>query len=99
MDNACNMHPARVIVLVLGLAVFIFGIYLLFFEAGLDRWVSIGILTAGVVILIGLVIMSFASSAPKDVEHGGTHHEHHEREVVRDRGPGGGVVEERRYRR
>lgn len=88
------------IALVLGLAVFVFGIYLLFFEAGLDRWVSIGIVTAGVVILIGLVIMSFASSAPKDEMGHDTHHEHHEREVVREpRGPGGGVVEERRYRR
>lgn len=89
------MHPVRGIVLVIGIAVFIFGVYLLFFEAGLDRWISIGILTAGIVIFLGIILMGFAGGAPEDRPR-----ETREREVIREpRGPGGGYAHERRYKR
>jgi hypothetical protein len=92
------MHPARGIIMVLGLAIFIAGVYFLFFEAGLDRWISIGILTAGIVIFVGILLMGFAGGASED-----RHTEVHDREIVREprretRTSGSGAAEERRYR-
>lgn len=60
------MTPIRVLLMALGLTVFVVGAYLVFFEAGLDRWLSIGILTAGIVLFVGLLLMSFASGTPAD---------------------------------
>lgn len=79
------MSPLRMIFMALGIAIFIFGVYLFFFEAGLEQWISIGILTAGVIIFIGLLVMGFASGAPRDEPA-----EVHDREVVREREPAGG---------
>lgn len=82
-----GMSPLRMIFMALGIAIFIFGVYLFFFEAGLEQWVSIGILTAGVIIFVGLLVMGFASGAPRDEPAG---REVHDKEVVRDREPAGG---------
>lgn len=49
-----------------GLVAILAGAYLLYFEAGLDRWVSIGILGAGLLLFVGLAVMTFASSAPSE---------------------------------
>jgi hypothetical protein len=49
-----------------GLVAILAGAYLLYFEAGFDRWVSIGILGAGLLLFVGLAVMTFASSAPTD---------------------------------
>lgn len=58
------MNVTRSILLGLGLLLAVVGIYMLFFEAGLNRWVSVGVLTAGILVFIGLVVVGFASSAP-----------------------------------
>lgn len=84
------MTPPRVLFMVLGLSIFVVGAYLVFFEAGLERWISIGLLTAGIVILIGLLLMGFASEARSDEP--ATREIHHRdvvqhREVVREHEP------------
>ena len=52
--------------LAVALAFILGGAYLLYFEADLNRWVSIGVLMAGFLLFIGLAVMSFASGAPAD---------------------------------
>ncbi|MEA3136402.1 MAG: hypothetical protein QOJ26_1073 [Thermoplasmata archaeon] len=49
-----------------GLVVILAGAYLLYFEAGFDRWISIGVLGAGLLLFVGLAVMSFAGGAPTD---------------------------------
>lgn len=60
------MNANRSIMLGLGIVIILAGVYLLYFEANLSRWVSIGILSAGILLFVGLAVMSFASSAPTD---------------------------------
>lgn len=62
------MNPLRPILWGLGLLLFVVGAYMLYFEAGLSRWISIGVLTAGLVLVAGLIVMSFASSTPEHTE-------------------------------
>jgi hypothetical protein len=50
----------------LGIVVILAGVFLLYFEAGLSRWVSLGIVGAGVLLFVGMAIMAFASGAPSD---------------------------------
>lgn len=81
------MNAMRAILWVLGIIFVLGGAYMLYFEAGLSRWVSIGVLTAGFLLFIGLAVLGFADRAPSDtpvVEN---------REVVHDTGP---VYERRR---
>jgi hypothetical protein len=54
----------------LGIVFILGGAYMLYFEAGLSRWVSIGVLISGFLLFIGLAVMSFASSAPNDTPSG-----------------------------
>ena len=81
------MNATRAIFLVLGIAFILAGAYMLFFQANLDRWISVGILTAGILIFVGVVVLGFAGSAPSD---------HHDREVVHERTDAPVVVNERR---
>ncbi|MHB1262003.1 MAG: hypothetical protein ACYC2H_09845 [Thermoplasmatota archaeon] len=60
------MNATRTVMWMVGLVAILAGAYLLYFEAGLDRWVSIGILGAGLLLFIGLAVMTFASGAPND---------------------------------
>jgi hypothetical protein len=67
------MNAARVVVFILGLALVLVGAWMLFTQTGLDRWVPIGIAAAGLLVLIGLLVIGFSES-------GGDHTsvEHHE---------------------
>ena len=56
------MNPTRTVIWMVGLVAILAGAYLLYFEANLARWVSIGILGAGLLVFIGLAVMTFASS-------------------------------------
>lgn len=60
------MNATRSVMWMVGLVAILAGAYLLYFEAGLDRWVSIGILGAGLLLFIGLAVMTFAQSAPSE---------------------------------
>jgi hypothetical protein len=60
------MNATRAILWVLGIVFVLGGAYMLYFQAGLNRWVSIGVLTAGFLLFIGLAVMGFAGGAPAD---------------------------------
>ena len=60
------MNPVRTVLLVLGIALVVLGAYMLYFEAGLQRWVSLGVVTAGLLILVGLIVMGVAGGARID---------------------------------
>lgn len=60
------MDLTRGLFLFVGLVAIIAGAFMLFFEAGLDRWVSMSILVAGVLIFVGLAVVGFATGAPRD---------------------------------
>ncbi|HUR24439.1 MAG TPA: hypothetical protein VM327_00300 [Candidatus Thermoplasmatota archaeon] len=90
------MNATRAVIWMLGLVAILAGAYLLYFEAGLDRWISIGLLGAGLLLFVGLAIMTFANNAPRDPSPRVVHDRD---EVVVERAPRT-VVErdDRRYR-
>lgn len=49
-----------------GLIIVVAAAYLLYFEADLNRWLSMGILSAGILLFVGLAVMMFAGSAPSE---------------------------------
>lgn len=70
-----GLSAGRALLYFLGVILVIGALAMFFFETGLDRWVPVGLLAAGVLLIIGLAVMSFADSAPSDghrhVGHGG----------------------------
>lgn len=67
------------VVFILGLALVLVGAWMLFFQTGLDRWVPMGIAGAGLLVLIGLLVIGFSENASGDhktVEHYDEHHRH-----------------------
>jgi hypothetical protein len=77
------MNATRSVMWMVGLVAILAGAYLLYFEAGLDRWVSIGILGAGLLLFVGLAVMTFASGAPSEPSPQAVR----EKEVVVERAP------------
>ncbi|MFO1533038.1 MAG: hypothetical protein ABR562_04970 [Thermoplasmatota archaeon] len=71
------MNGTRMVVFILGLALVLVGAWMLFFQTGLSKWVPVGIAGAGLLVLIGLLVIGFsedASSDHKTVEHVDEHH-------------------------
>lgn len=60
------MNTTRAILMAVGVVTVLVGAYLLYFEANLDRWVSIGIVTAGILLFVGVCVMMFAGGAKTD---------------------------------
>ena len=60
------MNTMRGIFMLVGVVVVVFGAYLLYDQADLNRWVGIGIVTAGILIFVGLAIMAFAGGSKAD---------------------------------
>lgn len=56
---------ARTLLYVLGAVLMIVGIGMLFFETGLDAWVPAGVALAGLIILVGLLIVGLSERAPE----------------------------------
>lgn len=73
------VSAGRAILYFLGVILVIAALAMFFFQTGLDRWVPVGLLAAGVLLIIGLAVMSFADNAPEDrshrAVHGGSHHD------------------------
>jgi hypothetical protein len=71
------VSAGRAILYFLGIILVIAALAIFFFQTGLDRWVPVSLLAAGVLLIIGLAVMSFADSAPEDRSYrrGGTHHD------------------------
>lgn len=68
------VSASRAILYFLGVVLVIAALAMFFFQSGLDRWVPVGLLAAGVLLIIGLAVMSFADSAPEERH---AHHTHH----------------------
>lgn len=60
------MNATRTVLWMVGLVAIVGGAALLYFEAGLDRWVSIGIVGAGLLVFVGLAVMTFATNSPAE---------------------------------
>lgn len=60
------MSAGRSILYLLGIILVVAALAMFFFQSGLDRWVPVGLLAAGVLLIIGLAVMSFANNAPEE---------------------------------
>jgi hypothetical protein len=63
------MSASRAVMYFLGVILVVVALAMFFFQTGLDRWVPVGLLAAGVLLIIGLAVMSFADSAPPEHTH------------------------------
>jgi hypothetical protein len=70
------VSAGRAILYFLGVILVIAALAMFFFQTGLDRWVPVGLLAAGVLLIIGLAVMSFADNAPEDRSYRGGHGHH-----------------------
>lgn len=71
-----GLSASRALLYFFGILLVVVALAVFFFATGLDRWVPVSLLAAGVLLIIGLAVMSFADSAPSDnrqVTHG--HHD------------------------
>lgn len=60
------MSAGRGILYLLGVVLVVGALAMFFFQTGLNRWVPVGLLAAGVLLIIGLAVMSFANTAPEE---------------------------------
>ena len=70
------MSASRAVMYFLGVILVVVALAMFFFQTNLDRWVPVGLLAAGVLLIIGLAVMSFADSAPPEHTRRDTHHHH-----------------------
>lgn len=61
-----GVSASRAIMYFLGVILVVGALLMFFFQTGLDRWVPIGLLAAGVLLIIGLAVLSFAGNAPSE---------------------------------
>ena len=71
------MNGTRMVVFILGLALVLVGAWMLFFQTGLSKWVPIGIAGAGLLVLVGLLVIGFSENATDDHKHVEYIDEHH----------------------
>ena len=69
------VSAGRAILYFLGVILVIAALAMFFFQTGLDRWVPVGLLAAGVLLIIGLAVMSFADNAPNEGHRHSGHHD------------------------
>ena len=69
------LSPSRALLYFLGIILVVGALSIFFFQTGLDRWIPTSLLAAGILLIIGLSVMSFADSSPGEHEHHhGSHH-------------------------
>lgn len=56
----------RMLLYLVGIALVVGALVMFFFYAGLNRWVPITMLVAGILLVIGLAVMGFADNAPSE---------------------------------
>lgn len=71
-----GVSGSRAVLYFFGILLVVVALAVFFFATGLDRWVPVSLLAAGVLLIIGLSVMSFADSAPAEKSH--VSHEHHD---------------------
>jgi len=54
------MNGTRLVVWIIGVALVVFAIFLLFFQTGLSAYVPAGIALAGLILIVGVIVMSAA---------------------------------------
>jgi phosphotransferase system glucose/maltose/N-acetylglucosamine-specific IIC component len=74
-----SMNGTRLTLFILGLAMVLVAAIMLFFATGLNEWVPMGIAGAGLLLLIGLLVIGFSENARRDVDVGPTRTERVER--------------------
>jgi multisubunit Na+/H+ antiporter MnhB subunit len=67
------LSAGRMMMYFLGVILVVLALGIFFFSTGLDRWVPVSLLAAGVLLIIGLAVMSFADSAPPEHSHTSSH--------------------------
>lgn len=65
------MSASRTLLYFLGIVLVVVAVAVFFFAAGLNRWIPVSMLAAGILLIIGLSVMGFAEDAP---ERRTTHH-------------------------
>lgn len=60
---------SRMVLYFFGILLVVVAIAVFFFASGLDRWVPVSLLAAGILLIIGLSVMGFAHEAPADHRH------------------------------
>lgn len=71
------MSPARMLLYFFGILLVVMSIGIFFFQTGLDEWVPVSLLVAGILLIIGLAVMGFADNAPSE-RVGGHSRGHHD---------------------
>lgn len=72
------MGIARMLLYFLGALLVLAGLVMLFFETGLSAWVPTGIALAGLVILIGLLVLGLSDRSDVDRHERVEEHHHHD---------------------
>lgn len=63
------LSAGRMVLYLLGTLLVIGALLMFFFESGLDRWVPVSMLIAGILLILGLSVMGFADRAPAERTH------------------------------
>ena len=71
------MNGARLVIWILGLALVVTAAWMLFFQTGLNHYVPLTIAGAGLLLIVGVAIMSMSEKMRSDRTHVEEHHEHH----------------------
>lgn len=58
------MSPTRTILWVFGVGLLIAGLMLIYFETGVAQWIPSTIAVAGLLIIVGLLVIGFSERAP-----------------------------------
>ena len=79
--NPLGSMSVRLAIYFVGVVLVLVAAWMLFFEAGLNRWIPVGIAAAALLLIIGISVMGAADRAelPRErtVERGDEVHEHH----------------------
>ena len=75
------MNGARLMLYLFGGALVVIALWMMFFETGLNRWIPIGVAAAGLLLVIGLIVMGSAEEVgperrTREVEVRDEHHHH-----------------------
>lgn len=63
------MSPTRLFIWIVGVLLVIAGLMVLFFQTGISQWIPASIAGAGLLLLVGLLVVSFANRAPTEDAH------------------------------
>lgn len=77
-----GMSGSRTMLYFLGIVLVVIAVAVFFFAAGLNRWIPVSMLAAGILLIIGLSVMGFSHDAPER-RRVDEHHGHDDVTVIR----------------